>query len=154
MKRRVFMNWVGVSFMAASLPVAIAACSPATEAESETAADPGADEAVDTDVREDGFAALGTVSELDSTGFLASKNFAGGSVIAVRVPANSESVIALNSLCTHRGCTVDWADSEFSCACHGSTFSTDGEVTNGPATEALSAYEAKIEDDLVLVMAS
>ena len=158
MKRRAFMNWVGVGFMATSLPVAIAACSPATEPDAETATDPCAADPcaaeVDSSIREDGFAALGTVAELDSAGFLASKKFPGGDVIAIRDPDNADGVIALNSLCTHQGCTVDWAGSEFSCACHGSKFSADGEVTNGPATEALSAYEAKIEDDLVLVKAT
>lgn len=154
------MNWVGVSFVATSLPVAIAACSPATEADSDPcaadpcAADPCAAEAVDSSIREDGFAALGTVTALDSAGFLSSKTFPAGDVIAIRDPNNADGVIALNSLCTHQGCTVDVADSGFSCACHGSTFSPDGEVTNGPATEALSPYEAKIEDDLVLIKAT
>ncbi|MFM5891932.1 MAG: cytochrome B6, partial [Dolichospermum sp.] len=30
MKRRDFINWVGLGFLASSLPVAIAACSPET----------------------------------------------------------------------------------------------------------------------------
>lgn len=163
MKRRAFMNWVGVGFVATSLPVAIAACSPAADSEADTAADPCAADpcaadpcaaTLDTSVRDDGFAALGTVAELDSAGFLASKSFPGGDVIAVRDPDNADGVIALNSLCTHQGCTVDWAGSEFACPCHGSKFSADGAVTSGPATEPLSAYEAKIEDDLVLVKAA
>ena len=46
MKRRAFMNWVGVSFMATSLPVAIAACSPAEDTAAEDAGGaPAAEEA-------------------------------------------------------------------------------------------------------------
>ncbi|MEL6937836.1 MAG: Rieske (2Fe-2S) protein [Cyanobacteria bacterium J06598_1] len=163
MKRRAFMNWVGVSFMATSLPVAIAACSPAADtaeadpcAADPCAADPcaAAAEEVDSSVRDDGFAALGTVSELDSAGFLASKTFVAGSVIVIRDPANADGIIALDSLCPHQGCHVAWADTEFACPCHGSKFSADGEVTDGPASEALGAYEAKVEDDLVLIKAA
>lgn len=159
MKRRAFMNWVGVSFMATSLPVAIAACSPAEEtavdadpcAADPCAADPCAAAAVDTTPREDGFAALGTVAALDSDGYLADKNFGGGQVIAVRDPADASGVVAFDSLCTHQGCTVAWESGEFACPCHGSKFGTDGAATAGPATEPLAEYETKIEDDLVLV---
>jgi cytochrome b6-f complex iron-sulfur subunit len=48
---------------------------------------------------------------------------------------------------------VEWKDTEFACPCHGSTFNPDGTVANGPATDPLSPYEAKIEGDLVLIKA-
>jgi len=157
MKRRAFMNWVGVSFMATSLPVAIAACSPAEDVAADPcaadpcAADPCAAAKVDSSPREDGFAALGTVAELDSAGYLADKNFGGGQAIAIRDPGNADGVVAFDSLCTHQGCTVGWESGEFACPCHGSKFATDGSATAGPATEALGKYEAKIDGDLVLV---
>jgi len=162
MKRRVFMNWVGAGLMATSLPVAIAACSPAedtTAAADPCAADPCAAEVaaapeVDSTVRDDGFAALGTVAELDSAGFLADKDFVAGSVIVIRDPANAESVVALDSLCPHQGCHVDWTSTEFACPCHGSKFSADGAVTAGPASSDLGSYEAKVEGDLVLIKAA
>lgn len=158
MKRREFMNFVGLGMVATSLPVALAACN-SSETAAETDAAPAADApaaaaAVDSSIRDDGFAALGTVADLDSAGFLASKSFVAGSVIVVRDPANPDGIIALDSLCPHQGCHVAWADTEFACPCHGSKFSAVGEVTNGPAEEALSPYEAKIEDDLVLIKAA
>ena len=80
MKRREFMNFVGLGMVATSLPVALAACN-SSESAAETdataadpcAADPCAAVEVDSSIRDDGFAALGTVAELDSAGFLASK---------------------------------------------------------------------------------
>lgn len=156
MKRRDFMNWVGVGFMATSLPVAIAACTPkesAQESASETEADAEKPVKIDTSIREDGFAALGTVADLDSQGFLAKVGFVAGQVIVIRDPANTESVVALNSLCTHQGCTVGWEDNQLACPCHGSVFNPDGTVANGPATEPLGTYDAKIDGDLVLVKA-
>ena len=156
MKRRDFLNFVGLGLVATSLPVAIAACTPSEpeettspEADISSADTPVAE--VDSSIREDGFAALVTVSELQSAGFLAKKGFIAGPVIAIPDPANAESVIAFDSMCTHNGCSVEWAETEFACPCHGSKFNADGSVANGPAAEPLSSYEAKIEDDLVLI---
>ena len=163
MKRREFVNFVGLSCIATSLPVAIAACSPSETAD--TAEAPDADDApaadtttaqapADSSVDADGFAPLGTVAELDSAGFLASKDFAAGPVIAVRDPANAESIIALSSVCTHKGCNVDWKETEFVCPCHASKFTPEGAVIEGPAKEPLAPYEAKIDGDNVLVKAA
>ena len=151
MNRREFMNFVGFGMLAASLPVAIAACTPETT--TDTAATDTADTAATDEATPEGFTAVGTVADLDANGFLTQKGLAAGAVIVVRDPANSDSVIALNSKCTHQGCTVDWEETEFSCACHGSKFATDGTATVGPAVRPLETYEATIEGDTVLVEA-
>lgn len=154
MKRRQFNNLFGLGLLATSLPVAIAACNP-TETTSEAPEPADAPAAtIDETPREDGFAALGTVADLDSNGYLAKKAFIAGPVIVIRDPANADSVIALNSMCTHQGCSVEWKDNSFACPCHGSSFNTDGSVASGPATEPLAAYEAIIDGDLVLVKAT
>lgn len=155
MKRREFNSLFGLGLLATSLPVAIAACRPATETASETPAASDAPAAsIDETPREDGFAALGTVADLDADGYLGKKGFIAGPVIVIRDPANADSVIALNSMCTHQGCSVEWQDSAFACPCHGSKFNTDGSVAEGPATEPLAPYEAIIDGDLVLVKAT
>lgn len=49
-----------------------------------------------------------------------------------------QTLLALSSVCTHRGCKVRAeADGSFICKCHGSTFSPDGKVLKGPATRDL-----------------
>ncbi|WP_354636108.1 Rieske (2Fe-2S) protein [Planktothricoides raciborskii] len=155
MKRRSFLGWMGVGAIASSLPVAIAACSQASESGStdnppttNTAAPP----APETVATADEFVAVGSVAELDQKGFLLNK-VADTEVIVVRNPQSTATLVALNALCTHKGCKVEWKGeaSEFSCPCHGAKFALDGEVTNAPATEPLATYSAKIEGTQVLV---
>lgn len=45
----------------------------------------------------------------------------------------------VDARCTHLGCIVGFNDSErvWECPCHGSRFDVDGQVLNGPATQAL-----------------
>lgn len=159
MNRREFINWVGVGFVATSLPIAIAACTPKAstsettlDAEAPAGSEPSTTE-VDNSIREDGFAALGTVADLDANGSLAKKGFIAGPVVVIRDPANPEGIVALNSMCTHQGCSVEWKDDLLACPCHGSKFNPDGTVAEGPAAKPLGTYEAKVESDLVLVKA-
>lgn len=56
---------------------------------------------------------------------------------AYRDPAGGLHVVSLT--CTHLACTVQWNDAEvtWDCPCHGSRFSTSGDVLEGPATQPL-----------------
>lgn len=63
---------------------------------------------------------------------------AGGEKLAVHADA-AGTLHAISAVCTHLGCTVEFnaADSTWDCPCHGSRFSTDGTVIQGPATADL-----------------
>jgi cytochrome b6-f complex iron-sulfur subunit len=153
MNRREFFGWFSVSAMASpavgiasancrliasSLLAAIAACSPQTK-ESKS---------VDASPRPDGFQSLGTVSDLDQKGLISTPT-----VIVIRNPSDQNSLLAVNSKCTHNGCAVNWEKSQasFLCPCHQSKFAADGKVVNGPAEKPLQTYAAKIENGSVLV---
>jgi Rieske Fe-S protein len=49
----------------------------------------------------------------------------------------------VSAVCTHMGCINHWNEAETSwdCPCHGSRFSIDGEVLEGPAYKALEKVE-------------
>jgi Rieske Fe-S protein len=55
---------------------------------------------------------------------------------------------ALNSTCTHIGCTVGWNVTERSwdCPCHGARYSIEGEMLNGPAQKNLQQIELNVEE--------
>ncbi len=62
---------------------------------------------------------------------------------------------AVNAVCTHAGCIVNWSAENpakaFGCPCHGSVFTIDGKVAQGPADKPLARYKVKLQSgDAVL----
>lgn len=50
---------------------------------------------------------------------------------------DERGLYAILATCTHLGCTPRLDGNTFACPCHGSRFSRDGTVLNGPATRPL-----------------
>ncbi len=72
------------------------------------------------------------VSVRDSTGRILLLTQSGG------------TLTALDSTCTHQGCTVSPAGPALVCPCHGSQFTLTGAVTSGPAPTALHTVAVKV----------
>jgi glycine/D-amino acid oxidase-like deaminating enzyme/nitrite reductase/ring-hydroxylating ferredoxin subunit len=55
----------------------------------------------------------------------------------------SGKIYALNPVCTHAKCIVDWnqAEKSWDCPCHGARYDIDGTVLTGPASHALELVE-------------
>jgi len=62
-------------------------------------------------------------------------------------------IIALSAACTHKGCIVNWSDSDrkFHCPCHDGVFMEDGSVDAHTSSwlyiDSLPALEAREEDN-------
>jgi len=58
-------------------------------------------------------------------------------------------IFALQSVCTHLGCTPNWLEGEqkFKCPCHGSGFYKDGINFEGPAPRPLERFAIRLADD-------
>lgn len=136
MKRRKFLNWVGIGVLASYFPVALAACA---DTDSNTAATSEADGE---------FISLGTTEELQQTGYLLNKE---SEVIVVR--DSNDKLVALNPVCTHQGCIVEWSpdSNDLICPCHNAKYAPDGEVLAAPAPAPLPTYRVKEENGEIMV---
>ena len=147
MNRRKLLSWVGLGWLVSLLPSSLIGCSgtdsasvgnPESAPESVAAAPSGS------------FKVVGTVAKLDKDGVLAIKD---AKIAVVRDPKNPKNLLAVNSSCTHNGCTVNWktATKEYVCPCHDAKFAADGAVRQGPASRPLPRLAAKIDQGNVLV---
>lgn len=84
-------------------------------------------------------------------------NTAGGfvNVQGIIVANTTSGYVALDNTCTHQGCGIAYsaASNNFPCPCHGSVFSTNGSVVNGPATVALKSHSVvKVGNTLTITL--
>lgn len=88
------------------------------------------------------------------------RNFEDGKVVEsfkdrqIWVVRYQSKVYALNTMCTHLGCTPNWleADKKFKCPCHGSGFYITGINFEGPAPRPLERWAIELADDGQLVV--
>jgi Rieske Fe-S protein len=74
-----------------------------------------------------------------------------GDIIIIR--STDTVYIALSKVCTHSSCTVTYnsSTSELPCPCHGSKFTKDGAVVNGPATSPLKKYNVTQNGNILTI---
>jgi len=67
-----------------------------------------------------------------------------------------QGFFAMSAVCTHLGCLTRYEKEEnrIFCPCHGSRFSTDGEVIAGPAPRQLPRLHLSLEQEVLVVDAS
>lgn len=60
---------------------------------------------------------------------------------------------SLTSVCTHSGCDRNWSlnNNEFVCSCHGSRFTTSGDVVQGPANQPLRQFTNSRDGDILTI---
>jgi cytochrome b6-f complex iron-sulfur subunit len=157
-KRRSFVKYFSVGWLASCFPVVLAACTPAEDSNTvktntpemadASTGDKGNAQKLAAAKTADGFTSIGTVAELDKAGYLQSSK-----VAISRDPANPKQLLAVSRKCTHQGCDIAWQPGakKYECPCHDAEFSADGKVLKGPATESLTTYAAKIVGTQVLV---
>ena len=55
-------------------------------------------------------------------------------------------------MCTHKLCELKATGTFLTCPCHGSEFSNEGKVLNGPATKDLARYKVASDDKNIILM--
>ena len=93
---------------------------------------------------------LDKVEQLKKVGGWVVLKIKGQEIMFIR---ESEEVIrALDPICTHKHCTVDYDPDEklIVCPCHGSTYDLEGKVLKGPAKKPLTVYDAKLSDGKII----
>lgn len=56
--------------------------------------------------------------------------------------------------CTHKGCELNVGGGIFSCPCHGSEFTIQGKVLEGPANEDLQTFITKTDNENIYITIS
>jgi nitrite reductase/ring-hydroxylating ferredoxin subunit/uncharacterized membrane protein len=98
----------------------------------------------------DSWTALTDESQLDE-GKPIRRSAHGAGVMLVR---DSGGIHALADRCSHRGCSLAEGTVQagtITCKCHGSTFTLEGRIVNGPATSPQPSLEVRVRDGKVEV---
>ena len=62
-----------------------------------------------------------------------------------------ETFRAMSAECNHLSCEVELSGGQFDCPCHGSKFTIEGELLNGPATADLLQFATDVEGDTLTI---
>ncbi|MBW3535300.1 MAG: Rieske (2Fe-2S) protein [Gemmatimonadetes bacterium] len=67
------------------------------------------------------------------------------------LPGTEGGWVALHARCTHRGCQPDPVGERLVCPCHGSEFSLEGDVLEGPADRPLRRFPVREDGDRIVI---
>lgn len=86
-----------------------------------------------------------------------SLNSTGGSRTVqgvIVVNSGGGNFVALSSVCTHEGCTIEYNSvaENIQCPCHGSVFTSSGSVVTGPATISLKTYSTSKSGSILTIL--
>ncbi len=65
----------------------------------------------------------------------------------------ASTYVALSSICTHQGCTVNYGSTtkQFSCPCHGGLYDITGKVLSGPPPSPLKQYSVSLNGNILTI---
>ena len=93
---------------------------------------------------------IDAASPLNAVGGAALVQASGQSFLVAQTSAGSFT--ALTAICTHEGCTVTgFQNSQYVCPCHGSTYSTSGQVLQGPAPQSLRSFATRFANTVLTI---
>ena len=81
----------------------------------------------------------------------ASLDKVGGSVKVndelMLIKKSETEFLAIRTICMHKGCDVDLEGNKFICPCHGSEYTLEGKVTQGPSKADLKTFETMFDSE-------
>jgi Rieske Fe-S protein len=78
----------------------------------------------------------------------------GGTDLVYVLALDDGTFAAVSPVCTHQGCTVEVAGRFLECPCHGSVFTHQGAVVQGPAELPLTRFAVERLEGGILVIRS
>jgi cytochrome b6-f complex iron-sulfur subunit len=91
-------------------------------------------------------------SPLASVGGAALVRASAGPGVFLVVRTAQDSFNAMTGVCTHEACEVSgFQNSTFVCPCHGSQYTTSGNVQAGPATQALRRFQTQFTNSVLTI---
>lgn len=100
------------------------------------------------------YVSVGKVDDFPA-GAVKSVSVSGKTAFVRRMDTKGTVFLALSSVCTHKGCKVDWNgdDKQFVCPCHRGKFDASGVNVGGPPPRPLDKLACKVENGMVMVAA-
>lgn len=145
MDRRKLLSWFGLGWLVSILPSSLIGCSDNSSPSASSSA-PAATATTVAAAPSGNVINMGTVAQLEQD-----KQLVSNKIRVVRDSNDNKKLLAVSTVCTHKGCDVKWESSKYVCPCHQAEFAADGKVLAGPADKPLPTYVAKIKDGKVLV---